>query len=80
MASLLKKEAKVFGEVLKNAREATGQSQEDLAKGAKLNRTFVSFLERGLRQPTLCTLLSIARALHLRASNLMARVERRLNF
>lgn len=74
------REARAFGEVLRDVREAAGQSQDDLAKKSRLNRTFISFMERGLRQPSLGTLLALGRALHLRASTLLAKVERRLNY
>lgn len=67
--------AECFGKVLKSAREDAGQSQEELAKKARLNRTFISFLERGLRQPTLVTIFSIALALRTRAGKFVARVE-----
>jgi transcriptional regulator with XRE-family HTH domain len=73
------REARAFGEVLREVREASGQSQDDLAVKAKLNRTFISFMERGLKQPSLCTLLALARGLRLRASTLVAKVERRLD-
>ena len=71
--------AKLFGEILKEAREAKGHSQEELAKKAQIDRTFVSFLERGLRQPTLTTLVSLATALKTRASRLIAKFEYRLS-
>jgi len=52
-----------FGEVLKQHRTAAGLSQEKLALEAGLDRTFISLLERGRRQPTLTTLVLIAEAL-----------------
>ena len=44
-------------------REATYQSQEVFAKEARLHRTQVSFLERGIRAPGLLTFLILADAL-----------------
>jgi transcriptional regulator with XRE-family HTH domain len=70
--------SKTFGEVLREAREAEDQSQESLAERARLSRTFVSFIERGLRQPTLTTLLALAQGLGVRASTLVGQLERRL--
>lgn len=70
--------AQAFGDVLKDTREAKGKSQEELAKEAKLNRTFISFLERGLRQPSLATMFALSGALRLRVSRLVARVEQRV--
>jgi transcriptional regulator with XRE-family HTH domain len=80
-AATLKENAdpkRAFGQVLKETREAAGQSQEETARKARLNRTFISFLERGLRQPTLTTLIALAHALHLRVSQLVLKVEQRL--
>ncbi len=70
--------AEAFGNVVKEAREQEGQSQQELANKTALNRTFISFLERGLRQPSLTTVLTIAKALHISAGKLVARVERTL--
>jgi len=65
----------IFGQILKEQREKAGLSQEDLAFEADCNRTFVSMLERGLRQPTLTTLIKLGRALNIPASNLVRLVE-----
>lgn len=71
-------ERKSFGIILKKAREASRQSQAELAKRLKLNRTFISFIERGLRQPTLSTILALGQGLGIRASALVQSVERML--
>ena len=52
-----------FAEVLKATRKKHGFSQEKLALQGGLDRTFISLLERGLRQPSLTTILQIADAL-----------------
>lgn len=52
-----------FGLVLRRARKEAKLSQEDLALASGLDRTFISLLERGLRQPTLTTLFAIATSL-----------------
>ena len=57
--------ARAFGAVLKRARTGAGLSQETLADRAALDRTTPSLYERGLRQPTIATVISLARALHL---------------
>lgn len=36
-----------FGKVLKEIRESSGRSQDELADESQLNRTYISFLERG---------------------------------
>jgi transcriptional regulator with XRE-family HTH domain len=50
-------------------------SQERLAAASGLDRTFISLLERGRRQPSLSTLISLASALGTTASRLLREVE-----
>ena len=52
-----------FGARLKALREGQGLSQEELAHRADLHRTYVSGLERGVRNPTLTVLEKLARGL-----------------
>ena len=54
---------KVFGKVLKEIRTEQKISQEKLAELCELDRTYISLLERGLRQPTLTTLFKLSEAL-----------------
>jgi transcriptional regulator with XRE-family HTH domain len=49
-----------FGVVLRDLRQGRGLSQEALAQESDLDRTFISLLERGLRQPSLRTMLQLA--------------------
>jgi transcriptional regulator with XRE-family HTH domain len=65
-----------FGRVLRQHRLARGISQEKLALEAEVDRTFVSQIERGVRQPTLTTLCKLADALGVLPSTLIARMER----
>lgn len=67
-----------FGEVLRARRKEAGLSQEKLALDVGLERTFISMMERGQRQPSLTTLLKIAPALGCGAADLVADVERLL--
>ena len=48
---------------VKRLREAQGISQEDLADRAGVHRTYVSGVERGVRNPTVTVLEKIAGAL-----------------
>lgn len=57
--------AKAFGVVLRSKRKKADISQEKLAHIAALDRSYVSLLERGLRGPTINTLLIIASALNI---------------
>lgn len=52
-----------YGVVLKRYRTEAGLSQEALALEAGLERTFISMLERGIRRPTINTILVLANAL-----------------
>ncbi len=63
--------AQAFGKVLKHARKTNGSSQEQLALNCDLDRTFISLLERGQRQPTLTSILSIAKTLQTPADELI---------
>ena len=70
--------AAIFGRVLREQRNARGVSQETLALNADVDRTFVSQMERGIRQPTLTTLCKLAEALDMQPSTLVARMEKLL--
>ncbi len=68
----------VFGQVLREQRQARELSQEQLALSADVDRTFVSQMERGIRQPTITTLLKLASALGIQPSTLIVRMEKLL--
>lgn len=57
---------------LKRLREAKGLSQEALAFEAGLHRTYVSGVERGVRNPTVTVLEKIALALKATTAELLA--------
>lgn len=65
-----------FGAILRRNREEKGLSQEELAHNCGLDRTFISLLERGLRQPSLSTVFNVAGELGLSACDLVRQVER----
>ena len=67
-----------FGAALRELRERKGFSQEGLALESGLDRTFVSMLERGLRQPSLETLFSIATTLDIAPSRIVRLTEARV--
>jgi transcriptional regulator with XRE-family HTH domain len=64
-----------FGRVLRDLRKQAGLTQEQLGFEAELERNYISMLERGERQPTLTTLMKLARPLRLKASDMVALVE-----
>ena len=49
-----------------------GLSQEELADRAKLDRTYISGVERGVRNPTVLVLQRLATALNIRPADLLA--------
>jgi transcriptional regulator with XRE-family HTH domain len=65
-----------FGLVLKELRVKKGYSQESLAIECDLDRTYISLLERGLRQPTISTLFTIATALGVTPSSIIKELEK----
>jgi len=64
--------AAAFGAVLRAERERAGLSQEALADLANIHRTTPSLYERGLRQPTLLCLFTLAARLGTPPENLVA--------
>lgn len=69
---------KIFGEVLRAVRTEREISQQHLALEADLDRTYISMLERGLRQPTLSTIISLAEAMGMDAAALVQQTTERL--
>ncbi|MGH8228754.1 MAG: helix-turn-helix domain-containing protein [Steroidobacteraceae bacterium] len=68
--------SEAFGRILRSQRETRHLSQEELALAARVDRTFVSQMERGIRQPTLTTLWKLANALDMPPATLVSRMER----
>jgi transcriptional regulator with XRE-family HTH domain len=66
---------RAFGVVLRRLRTDAGLSQEALALQAGRHPTFISMLERGQNSPSLATLMALAAALEVRASDLVRGVE-----
>lgn len=67
--------AEAFAKHLKRNREARRMSQEELAAGAELDRTYISQLERGLKSPTLQTLEKLAQQLKIPPAALVGDAE-----
>ena len=61
--------------VLKYNRHKVGFSQEELAYKCNLDRTYISLLERGKRNPTLNVIFSISSALNLTTSEFVKQIE-----
>ena len=63
---------KVLGENVRRARLAIGVSQEALADMAKIDRTYVSGIERGVRNPSVKIVARFAKALKTTPETLLA--------
>ena len=64
-----------FGLSVLKRREIKGLSQEKLAEKADLDRTYISGIERGVRNPGLLSLVRIAKALGVTTSELFAGID-----
>ena len=65
-----------FGAALRRLRLAAGLSQEQLGLEAGVQRNFISLIELGQNQPTISTISKLARALGMKASQLVAEAEK----
>lgn len=65
----------LFGQVLQRYRLNLNISQEELAFRAGVDRTFVSRIERGIRQPTITTIIGLGLALGISAADLVRETE-----
>jgi transcriptional regulator with XRE-family HTH domain len=68
-----------FGKVLRAVRKEVGLTQEQLALAAEIDRTFVSLIERGERQPTVRVLFRLATALRVPPSQLIQLTEQHVS-
>lgn len=66
-----------FGLGLRIARKDAGLTQEQLANAADVDRTFVSMIERGERQPIIRVLFKVAEALGVSPGSLIDQTEQR---
>ena len=64
-----------YGEILRDLTTDQGISQEQLALESGLDRTFISMLERGKRQPSLTTIFILSQSLKTRSSEMMKLIE-----
>ena len=67
------KPQQILGSNVRRLREAKGWSQEDLAEKANLHRTYVSGIERGVRNPSLTIVFKLAEGLGVEPGNLLSR-------
>lgn len=65
----------VFGNAIRELRKEQHLSQETLALNAKLNRSYFSGIERGVRNISLTNIEKLAASLNLEVSDIFIRVE-----
>jgi len=67
-----------FGKAVRLRRHELELSQEELGARCGLDRTYVSGIERGERNPTIQTIWALSKGLSVAPSELLSRAERRL--
>lgn len=67
-----------FGEAIRELRKANQISQEKLAEVSNLDRSFISLLECGHKQPSLITIFQLAEAFNLSASKILSLAEEKI--
>lgn len=72
-------DAVTVGNVIATFRKKKGISQEVLSGLADIGRTHLSAIERGERKPTLETLYRISCALDVNISDIVKKIERKIN-
>lgn len=60
-----------FGQRVRKLREERGYSQEAFAEIVGIDRTYISGIERGVRNPTLTSIAKIAAAMKITPSKLL---------
>ena len=69
---------RLFGQVLQQLRHKRGLSQEELGFESNYHRTYISQLERGQKNPSLKAIFRLARVLGIRPSEMIRRIESRM--
>ena len=67
-----------FGAVIRDLRKSNNFSQEKLAERSNLDRSFISLIECGHKQPSLITIYQLAKSFKLSASKLLALTEEKI--
>ena len=69
------KDTEAFGQVLREYRLLRGLSQEGLGLESGLHRTYISQLERGLKSPSLTTIIRMSEILGVSSAEMIRLVE-----
>jgi transcriptional regulator with XRE-family HTH domain len=74
-----KKVLLALGKLVKTQRRKLKISQEELGFRANLDRTYISGIERGVRNPSLTALVALAEGFGIRVSELLFELEKEAN-
>ena len=69
-----------LGETVRDLRIQKGLTQEKLAEKCETSAVYISEIERGLKMPTVATLLAISVALDLKLSEMVIKLEERITY
>jgi transcriptional regulator with XRE-family HTH domain len=64
-----------FGKLIAERRNSLGISQEEFAERADLDRTYISGLERGVRNPSLTAIVKVAKGFGITTEKLLRGLE-----
>ena len=64
--------AQLFGERLRELRDKRGETVRSLAEKAGMSFTYINDLERGIKTPTLATIVRLALALRCKVTDLVS--------
>ncbi len=67
--------AEKFGDAVKRYRQKINITQDELAHRAEIDRSYMSQIERGLKNVTLPVVYKLAAALNIKPSKLVAEIE-----
>ena len=67
----MEKEVIKFGQKLREIRLKKKLSQGDIARALGVHRSYISGLERGVRNPSLLTIQKVAKAININAKELI---------
>ncbi len=69
------KRLRLLGSRVRTLRLASGLSQEELAARGQFDRTYISLIERGRRNPTYTNLVRLANALDISLAELIRKID-----
>ncbi|WP_339207898.1 helix-turn-helix transcriptional regulator [Paenibacillus sp. FSL K6-3182] len=69
-----------FGVILNQRRKELEITQDQLSLFTRIDRSYISEIENGLKNPSLTTILMLARALYLKPSELLIRFEEQIKY